>query len=109
VVYLLTPAFTRRLADPLACRRGSQTIADLTVSGPDTGDLFKVRVIAVHGDRNRYPFWPLGEPSWVRGLRAASAGELSSTERTEAFSATEVPASGPGLFIAGHRQVARSY
>jgi deazaflavin-dependent oxidoreductase (nitroreductase family) len=109
MVYLKPPAVTRHLANPLAIRRGSRGIATLTVAGRRTGDHHKVPVIPVEVNRSRYLVCPYGESDWVRNLRAAGTGELSSGGRTEAFRATEVPANEREPIITGYRQVAGSY
>ena len=51
---------------------------------------------------------PFGESDWVRNLRAASRGELSSKGRTEAFHASEIPVDERGAIIARYREVAPS-
>lgn len=53
--------------------------------------------------------FPLGESDWVRNLRAAGAGELSSKGRTEVFYATEVPVDEREAIIARYRDVAGSH
>jgi deazaflavin-dependent oxidoreductase (nitroreductase family) len=109
MAYLKPPAFTRHLANPLAMRLGAHGIATLTVMGRHTGDPRKVPVIPVEVGQCRYLVSPYGESDWVRNLRTAGGGELSSRGQTEAFRATEVPLDERGPIIARYREIAGSY
>jgi deazaflavin-dependent oxidoreductase (nitroreductase family) len=108
MAYLKPPAFTRHLANPLAMRLNARGVATLTVVGRRTGDLRKVPVIPVEVSRSRYLVSPYGESDWVRNLRAAGKGELSSKGQTEVFHASEVPIEQRGAIIARYREVAGS-
>jgi deazaflavin-dependent oxidoreductase (nitroreductase family) len=108
MAYLKPPAFTRHLANPLAMRLGARGVATLVVAGRRTGDPRKVPVIPVEVSGSRYLVSPYGESDWVRNLRAAGKGELSSHGRTEVFHASEVPADERGAVIARYREVAGS-
>ncbi len=109
MAYLKPPAFTRHLANPVAMRLGAHGIATLTVVGRHSGDLRKVPVIPVELSQRRYLVSPYGESDWVRNLRTAGTGELTSKGRTETFYATEVPFDEWGPIIARYREVAGSY
>jgi len=106
MAYLKPPAFTRRLANPLAMRLNARGSATLTVVGRRTGKPRKVPVIPVELDGSRYLVSPYGESEWVRNLRAAGKGELSRKGRAEAFHADEVPADQRGPVITRYREVA---
>jgi deazaflavin-dependent oxidoreductase (nitroreductase family) len=108
MAYLRPPAFTRHLANPLAMRMGARGVATLVVAGRRTGDPRKVPVIPVEVSGSRYLVSPYGESDWVRNLRAAGEGELSSHGRTEVFHASEVPVDERGAVIARYREVAGS-
>ena len=103
MAYLKPPAFTRRVANPVAMRLNGRGGATLTVVGRRTGKPRKVPVIPVEvgGSRRAY-----GESEWVRNLRAAGRGELSRKSRTEAFHAGEVPIDEREPVIARYREVA---
>jgi deazaflavin-dependent oxidoreductase (nitroreductase family) len=106
MAYLKPPAFTRRLANPLAMRLNARGGATLTVLGRRTGKPRKVPVIPVELGGNRYLVSPYGESEWVRNLRAAGKGELSRKGRAEAFHAVEVPVDQRGPVISRYREVA---
>lgn len=106
MAYLKPPAFTRRVANPLAMRLNAYGGATLTVVGRRTGKPRRVPVIPVEVGSSRYLVAPFGESEWVRNLRAAGKGELSRKGRTEAFDAVEVPADQRGPVIARYREVA---
>jgi len=106
MAYLKPPAFTRRLANPLAMRLNGRGVATLTVVGRRTGAPHKVPVIPVEVGGSRYLVSPYGESEWVRNLRAADKGELSCKGRIEAFHAVEVPVDKRGPVIARYREVA---
>jgi deazaflavin-dependent oxidoreductase (nitroreductase family) len=106
MTYLKPPAFTRRLANPLAMRLNAHGAATLTVAGRRTGKPRRVPVIPVQIGSSRYLVSPYGETEWVRNLRAAGKGELSRKGRTEAFDAVEVPVDQRGPVIARYRDVA---
>jgi deazaflavin-dependent oxidoreductase (nitroreductase family) len=105
VVYLKPPAFTRRLANPMAMRLNAHGGATLTVAGRRTGEPRKVPLIPVEVGGSRYLVSPYGESEWVRNLRAAGKGELSRKGRTEAFRPVEVPVDQRGPIIARYREV----
>lgn len=109
MTYVKPPAFTRHLANPLAMRLSARGVATLTVVGRRTGDPHKVPVIPVEVGQSRYLVSPYGESDWVRNLRAAGKGELTSKGRTEVFRATEVPIHERGAVIARYREVAGSH
>ena len=69
MAYLKPPAFTRRLANPLAMRLNGRGVATLTVVGRRTGVPRKVPVIPVEVEGIRYLVSPYGESEWVRNLR----------------------------------------
>jgi deazaflavin-dependent oxidoreductase (nitroreductase family) len=104
--YLKPPAFTRRLANPLAMRLSARGVATLTLAGRRTGEARKVPVIPVEVGGTRYLVSPYGESDWVRNLRAAGKGELSRKGRSEVFRAVEVPAAQRGPVISRYREVA---
>ena len=106
MAYLKPPTFTRHLANPLAMRLSAGGVPTLTVVGRRSGDPHKVPVIPVEAGRRRYLVCPHGESDWVRNLRAAGNGELSSKGRTEVFRATQVPVDQRRPVIAHHREVA---
>ena len=106
MAYLKPPAFTRRVANPLAMRLNAHGGATLTVVGRRTGEPRRVPVIPVEVGGSRYLVSPYGESNWVRNLRAAGKGELSRKGRTEAFNAVEVPVDRRGPVIARYREVA---
>ena len=106
MTYLKPPAFTRRLANPLAMRLNARGGATLTVAGRRTGKPRRVPVIPVQVGTSRYLVSPYGESDWVRNLRAAGKGELSRKGRTGAFDAVEVPVGQRGPVIARYREVA---
>jgi len=106
MAYLKPPAFTRRLANPLAMRSSARGVATLTVVGRRTGKPRKVPVIPVEVGQSRYLVSPYGESEWVRNLRAAGTGELSRKGRTEVFHAVEIPVDERGAIIARYREVA---
>ena len=106
MAYLKPPAFTRRVANPLAMKLNARGGATLTVVGRRTGQLRKVPVIPVELDGNRYLVSPYGESEWVRNLRAAGEGELSRKGRAETFHAVEVPVDQRGPVISRYREVA---
>jgi len=106
MVYLKPPAFTQRLANPLAMRLNARGGAILTVAGRRTGKPHKVPVIPVEVGGSRYLVSPYGESEWVRNLRAAGKGELSRKGRSETFHAVEVPADQRGPVIDRYREVA---
>jgi len=106
MAYLKPPAFTRRVANPLAMRLNAHGGATLTVVGRRTGKPRRVPVIPVEVGGSRYLVAPFGESEWVRNLRAAGKGELSRKGRTEAFDAVEVPVDQRGPVIARYREVA---
>jgi deazaflavin-dependent oxidoreductase (nitroreductase family) len=106
MAYLKPPAFTRRVANPVAMRLNGRGGATLTVVGRRTGKPRKVPVIPVEVGGSRYLVAPYGESEWVRNLRAAGRGELSRKGRTEAFHAVEVPVDERGPVIARYREVA---
>ena len=89
-------------------RMNARGVATLIVVGRHTGEFRKVPVIPVEVGPSRYLVSPYGESDWVRNLRAASRGELSSKGRTEAFHASEVPVDERGAIIARYREVAPS-
>jgi hypothetical protein len=109
MAYLKPPAFTRHLANPLAMRLGARGVATLTVAGYRTGELHKVPVIPVEVAGSRHLVSPYGESDWVRSLRAAGRGELSSNGQTEIFQATEVPVEEREIVIARYREVAGDF
>jgi len=78
-----SPAFTRRLANPLAMRLNARGVATLTLVGRRTGETHKVPVIPVDVGGSRHLLPPYGGSDWVRNLRAAGKGELSRKGRTE--------------------------
>jgi deazaflavin-dependent oxidoreductase (nitroreductase family) len=104
--YLKPPAFTRRLANPLAMRLNTRGVATLTLAGRRTGAARKVPVIPVEVGGSRYLVSPYGESDWVRNLRAAGKGELSRKGRREAFHAVEIPVGQRGPVISRYREVA---
>ena len=106
MVYLKPPAFTRRLANPLAMRLNAHGGATLTVVGRRTGEPRRVPVIPVEVGGTNYLVSPYGESEWVRNLRAAGNCELSRKSRTEVFDAVEVPVDQRGPVIARYREVA---
>jgi deazaflavin-dependent oxidoreductase (nitroreductase family) len=106
MAYLKPPAFTRRLANPLAMRLNARGVATLTVAGRRTGKPRRVPVIPVEVGGSRYLVSPYGESEWVRNLRAAGKGELSRKGRAEAFHAVEVPVDQRGPVISLYREVA---
>jgi deazaflavin-dependent oxidoreductase (nitroreductase family) len=106
VSYLRPPAFTRRLANPLATRLNARGVATLTLAGRRTGAARKVPVIPVEVGGSGYLVSPYGESDWVRNLRAAGKGELSRKGRSEAFHAAEIPAGQRGRVISRYREVA---
>ncbi len=97
-----SPAFTRRLANPLAMRLNARGVATLTLVGRRTGETRKVPVIPVEVGGSRHLVPPYGGSDWVRNLRASGKGERSRKGRTEAFHAVEVPVDqrGPSPGIA---------
>jgi deazaflavin-dependent oxidoreductase (nitroreductase family) len=109
MTYLKPPAFTRHLANPLAMRLSARGVATLTVVGRRTGEPRRVPVIPVEVAQRRYLVSPYGESDWVRNLRAAGQGELSSKGQTEVFHAREVPVEERGDIIARYRGVAGSH
>jgi deazaflavin-dependent oxidoreductase (nitroreductase family) len=109
MTYLKPPAFTRHLANPLAMRLSARGVATLTVVGRRTGEPRKVPVIPVAVAQSRYLVSPYGESDWVRNLRAAGQGELSSKGQTEVFQAREVPVEERADIIARYRKVAGSH
>jgi deazaflavin-dependent oxidoreductase (nitroreductase family) len=106
MAYLKPPAFTRRLANPVAMRLNAHGGATLTVIGRRTGEQQRVPVIPVEVGGSRYLVSPYGESEWVRNLRAAGKGELNRKGQTEAFDAIEVPVDERGPVIARYREVA---
>ena len=106
MAYLKPPAFTRRLANPLAMRLGMRGVATLTVTGRRTGESHKVPVIPVEVGDSRYLVAPYGESDWVRNLRVAGKGELTRKGRTESFDAVEVPVDQRAPIIVRYREVA---
>ena len=106
MAYLKPPAFTRRLANPLAMRSNGRGVATLTVAGRRTGAPHKVPVIPVEVGGSRYLVSPYGESDWVRNLRSAGRGELSRKGRTEGFHAVEVSVGNRGPVIDRYREVA---
>jgi deazaflavin-dependent oxidoreductase (nitroreductase family) len=106
VSYLKPPAFTRRLANPLAMKLNARGVATLTLAGRRTGAARKVPVIPVEVSGSRYLVSPYGESDWVRNLRAAGQGELSRKGRSEAFRAVEIPVGQRGPVISRYREVA---
>ena len=106
MAYLKPPAFTRRLANPLAMRLGARGVATLAVVGRRTGQTHRVPVIPVEVDHSRYLAAPYGESEWVRNLRAAGAGELIRKGRTEVFRVLEVPVDEREPIIARYRAAA---
>jgi deazaflavin-dependent oxidoreductase (nitroreductase family) len=106
MTYLKPPAFTRRLANPLAMRLNARGVATLSTVGRRTGKARKVPVIPVEVDGNRFLVSPYGESEWVRNLRAAEKGELSRKGRTEVFHAVEIPVGEREPVIARYREVA---
>ena len=109
MTYLKPPAFARHLANPLAMRMGARGVVTLTVVGRRTGEPRKVPVIPVEVGQSRYLVSPYGESDWVRNLRTAGQGELSSKGQTEVFHASEVPVEERGAIIARYREVAGSH
>jgi deazaflavin-dependent oxidoreductase (nitroreductase family) len=109
MAYLKPPAFTRRLANPVAMRVSARGVATLTVVGRRTGEPRKVPVIPVEIGQNRYLVCPCGESDWVRNLRAAGQGELTTRGRTEVFHASEVLVEDRGDIIARYREVDGSH
>ena len=85
MAYLKPPAFTRRVANPVAMRLNARGGATLTVVGRRAPGARKVPVIPVEVGGSRYLVAPYGESDWVRNLRAAGSGELSRKGRTEVF------------------------
>jgi deazaflavin-dependent oxidoreductase (nitroreductase family) len=106
MTYLKPPAITRRLSNPLAMRTNAGGVATLTVVGRHTGEPHKVPVIPVDVGSCRYLVSPYGESEWVRNLRAAGKGELSSKGHSVKFDAVEVQVEERGDIIARYRQVA---
>ncbi len=106
MAYLKPPAFTRRLANPLAMRLNAHGGATLTVVGRRTGKPRRVPVIPVEVGGTNYLVSPYGESEWVRNLRAAGKCELSRKGRIEVFNAVEVPVDQRGPVIARYREVA---
>ena len=106
MAYLKPPAFTRRLANPLAMRLNARGGATLTVVGRRTGKPRKVPVIPVELGGSRYLVSPYGESEWVRNLRAAGKGELSRKGQAETFHAVEVPVDQRGPVLSRYRKVA---
>ncbi len=106
MAYLKPPAFTRRLANPLAMRLNARGVATLTLVGRRTGETRKVPVIPVEAGGSRHLVSPYRESDWVRNLRAAGKGEPSRKGRTEAFHAVEVPVDQRGPVIARYREAA---
>ena len=109
MAYLKPPAFTGRLANPLAVRLSARGVATLTVVGRRTGEPRKVPVIPVEVGQSRYLVSPYGESDWVRNLRAAGLGELSSKGQTEVFHVSGVPVDEREDIIARYREVAGSH
>jgi deazaflavin-dependent oxidoreductase (nitroreductase family) len=109
MTYLKPPAFTRHLANPLAMRISARGVATLTVVGRRTGEHRKVPVIPVEVGQSRHLVSPYGESDWVRNLRAAGQGELSSKGQAEVFHASEVPVEERADIIARYREVAGSH
>ena len=101
-----SPAFTRRLANPLAMRLNARGVAALTLVGRRTGETRKVPVIPVEVGASRHLISPYGGSDWVRNLGAAGKGELSRKGRTEAFHPVEVPVDQRGPVIARYREAA---
>ena len=66
-----SPAFTRRLANPLAMRLNARGVATLTLVGRRTGETRKVPVIPVEVGGSRHLVPPYGGSDWVRNLPAA--------------------------------------
>jgi len=85
MAYLKPPAFTRRLANPLAMRLNARGVAALTLVSRRTGETRKVPVILVEVGGSRHLVSPYEGSDWVRNLRAAGKGEMSRKGRTEAF------------------------
>jgi deazaflavin-dependent oxidoreductase (nitroreductase family) len=108
MAYLKPPAFTRRLANPLAMRLNARGVAALTLVSRRTGETRKVPVIPVEVGGSRHLVSPYGGSDWVRNLRAAGKGELSRKGRTEAFHAVEVPVDQRGPVIARVSRIRRS-
>ena len=106
MAYLKPPAFTRRVANPLAMRLNARGGATLTVVGRRTGKRRKVPVIPVELGGSRYLVSPYGESEWVRNLRAAGEGELSRKGRAETFHAVELSVDQRGPVISRYREVA---
>jgi hypothetical protein len=61
------------------------------------------------GHQSRYLVSPYGESDWVRNLRTAGQGELSSKGQTEVFHASEIPVEERADIIAKYREVAGSH
>jgi deazaflavin-dependent oxidoreductase (nitroreductase family) len=99
----------QHLANPLAVRMSARGVATLTVVGRRTGEPRKVPVVPVEVGQSRYLVSPYGESDWVRSLRAAGQGELSSKGQTEVLHASEVPVEERGDIIARYREVAGSH
>jgi len=66
-------------------------------------------IFVVEVGHSRYLVSPYGESDWVRNLRTAGQGELSSKGQTEVFHASEVPVDERGDIIAKYREVAGSH
>lgn len=92
MAYLKPPAFTRRLANPLALRLNARGVATLTLARRRTGETRKVPVIPVSAGGSRYLVSPYCESDWVRNLRAAGKGELSREGRSDAVPCDRVQA-----------------
>jgi deazaflavin-dependent oxidoreductase (nitroreductase family) len=109
MAYLKPPAFTRRLANPLAMRLNARGVAALTLVSRRTGETRKVPVIPVEVGGSRHLVSPYGGSDWVRNLRAADKGEMSRKGRTEAFHPVEVQVDQRGLVIARVSRIRRSH
>lgn len=91
MAYLKPPLMTRRVFNPLAMRFGLGGATTLVVPGRRTGAPLRVPVIPVAHEGSRYLVSTRGESDWVRNLRAAGAGELSTKKGAEPFRAVELP------------------
>jgi deazaflavin-dependent oxidoreductase (nitroreductase family) len=96
VVYHRPGWFTQNIFNPLVAGlhklgvslQGSQT---LSVRGRKSGEMRSNPVNPFELDGHTYLLSPRGTTQWVRNLRVAKEGELSSGRKVQHFTAEEVP------------------
>ena len=106
MAYLKPPAFTRRLANPLAMGLNGRGVGSLTVVGRRTCKPHKVPVSPVELGGSRYLVSPYGESGMGPQPPSCRKGQLSRKGRTETFHAVEVPVDQRAPVISRYREVA---